>query len=990
MEVQGDLTVESGGQYGTPGGEDSEMKYGGFDFSIIGTAGFDTNKLTFNNGGSTSSKPLLASGEVFSEVQITGNTYVRISTLFEVNGFLSIESEELNVQSGGSLIINDDFSVGVSATYSPSTSSSTIFTGQTNTGSGGTYDPSESTCTSNGGESTSDGDCEQDVRALGALDLGPVEVDDQDTRVVIATDEGNTNIPNVTSLDIDPGSDDSNVQFVLNNTDIIITGDVVNNGIFLPGGKRVFFKGTSQSITSTEPLEFFDVTVESTGSSDIDVSINPGADITVENQLDIVQGGLGFAGTVSDDASVTLLNQLKMSGGILDTERGSVTLVSKGAETGVDDAEAFVTYIDDDLSGAGDGNLDGEIRGDIVKQRELTGPSSWYFIGSPASTGTNDTFEAFLELGTGTNDLWTQGFVGSDGENAPASASNVRIMDESQPGIDDNGYVSIGAISDATVSGRGYLVYVYGDDNFDGSVTAGETFPKLLDSDLEPYNGKSFDYTADGPGISVTDNGDGAQAGNDQVDIDEGWNLLSNPYLATISWDALTKTNLDDAVYVWDPINRQFLTYSGGSGDLTNGYIAPQQSFLVKATDNTSLPATFNLAIDDITTAQANTSDFFQKSETFEPPVIKIAGEMAGQERSAYLTLLDGGTIQKDRYDAYELGAPVSGSRGAFSIFTTLDNGTGLSINALPSEITKETSIPLETVARGCVGGLPFSGTVTLTWPEIKNLPDKVGLTLRDTETGDVIDLRSQNDYQFQLTANTTCSNAVAKSSSDLQAAPTPQIMTASASKSTPGTRFELVISPNGVLPVEIGSFTGSLDGESAAIMEWTTLSETSNSGFYVEQKVDGSYQTVSSLIEGAGTTTEQQSYRFRVEDLEEGTTHTFRLRQVDVDGATSYSETVDVKVGIQDAYKLEAYPNPVANGQQPTVRFAVDKSQPVTIELYNTLGQRVRTLYNDTPRVTGEFQKVQVDVNSLASGVYFIRMRGESFATTKKLVVVR
>jgi hypothetical protein len=110
----------------------------------------------------------------------------------------------------------------------------------------------------------------------------------------------------------------------------------------------------------------------------------------------------------------------------------------------------------------------------------------------------------------------------------------------------------------------------------------------------------------------------------------------------------------------------------------------------------------------------------------------------------------------------------------------------------------------------------------------------------------------------------------------------------------------------------------------------------------------------------------------------------------VDVDGAKTYSETVDVKIGIQEAYQLEAYPNPVANGQQPTVRFAVDESQPVTIELYNTLGQRVRTLYNDTPRVTGEFQDVNLDVNGLASGVYFIRMRGESFATTKKLVVVR
>ena len=191
-------------------------------------------------------------------------------------------------------------------------------------------------------------------------------------------------------------------------------------------------------------------------------------------------------------------------------------------------------------------------------------------------------------------------------------------------------------------------------------------------------------------------------------------------------------------------------------------------------------------------------------------------------------------------------------------------------------------------------------------------------------------------------------------------------------------------------IPVELGSFTGSADGDAAAILEWTTLSESNNSGFFVQQKVDGSFETVSSLIEGAGTTTEQQSYRFRAENLERGTTHTFRLRQVDVDGGESFSDEINIQIGIGEAYTLEAYPNPITSRQTPTVRFAVEKSQPVTVEVYNTLGQRVRTLYNDTPRTTGQFISLDLDASSLSSGVYFIRMQGESFTTTEKLVVVR
>ena len=126
------------------------------------------------------------------------------------------------------------------------------------------------------------------------------------------------------------------------------------------------------------------------------------------------------------------------------------------------------------------------------------------------------------------------------------------------------------------------------------------------------------------------------------------------------------------------------------------------------------------------------------------------------------------------------------------------------------------------------------------------------------------------------------------------------------------------------------------------------------------------------------------------MEDLERGMTHTFRLRQVDVDGDESFSKEIDVRVGIGEAYTLEAYPNPITSRQTPTVRFAVEKSQPVTVEVYNTLGQRVRTLYDDTPTTTGQFITLDLDASSLSSGIYFIRMRGESFTTTEKLVVVR
>jgi hypothetical protein len=968
VQVLGNMNIL--GQYGQGVSEPDTLVFGGADFAVTPSGSFFSAQIKFNNSNNTT-----ASGEVFADVLITNGTLVQLSNNFEINGLLTIDTnDELQILTGGSLTLNDDFVNN--GTFSPGTQS-VEFSGGTNDGGG---DPSETTCT---GTKTSDDDCEQDIRGSGTLNFGPVDIDGTNTRAVVSQGNQNPDTPVVSTLVIDPGNDDTNTSFVLDDTDLEVRGDLTNNGTFVAGGKRIFFNGgVSQTITSSTGITFFELEINNTNSQGVQVA--PGADIEVANQLEIIQGGLTFqAGT--PDTELRINNELRMTGSTLETANADVILVSSGP------TEGYVSYVDE----GDDGTLDGSIVGDVIKQRELDGTENWYFLTSPAGTSTNDTFDDLLRQGrTGTNSLWLQGFTGANAETSNPAVSNVRLYDDSQATTDDDaGWVSINSASDEMESGRGYAVFVFSNDDFSGPP---EGFEKLIDSDVEPLFASSFDF---GSLISVTDNDPNGTSG--VVDENEGWQALGNPYLATLEFGQMTRTNLDDVVYVYDPQNDGYAAFSisTGSGtgaffDFDDGNIAPQQAFLVKATDGTSTGATFDLDIDDITNVQADTSDFFVKSTTELPPLVTFRVEADEARAETQVAFVRDAEFGKDPGDAYALQKFARfDQRPSVSLYTTLDDGTGIDINALPYGVTDEVVIPMAATAIGCENGAPFSSTATLTWPEVRSMPDTVGLAIRDTHTDELVDLRTQDEYTFEITSTEACSQSTLRKSdgaSMLAAPPAPRVVKHSTAKSGSGPRFEFIVTPNGALPVELSGFTVAADGDDAALLEWSTLSETNNAGFYVEQKVDGRFQSVSSLIEGAGTTTEQQSYRYRVEDLEQGTTHTFRLRQVDVDGAKTYSEPVDVKIGIQEAYQLEAYPNPVANGEQPTVRFAVDESQPVTIELYNTLGQRVRTLYKDTPRVTGEFQNVNLDVNGLASGVYFIRMRGESFATTQKLVVVR
>lgn len=190
-----------------------------------------------------------------------------------------------------------------------------------------------------------------------------------------------------------------------------------------------------------------------------------------------------------------------------------------------------------------------------------------------------------------------------------------------------------------------------------------------------------------------------------------------------------------------------------------------------------------------------------------------------------------------------------------------------------------------------------------------------------------------------------------------------------------------------GPLPVELSGFDVRLDGRDA-VLSWQTLSETNNARFDVEVARSGGFRTVGS-VEGAGTTSDVQQYRYRVNDLAPGS-YRFRLRQVDVDGSSSLSDVLPLSVRSQVPFvMLQHTPNPVRSGQTVRLKYLVAERELVTVELYNVLGQRIQTLASgvsrpDTPSTA------TLSTQALASGVYFVRFEGESFSRTEKLMLVR
>jgi hypothetical protein len=195
-------------------------------------------------------------------------------------------------------------------------------------------------------------------------------------------------------------------------------------------------------------------------------------------------------------------------------------------------------------------------------------------------------------------------------------------------------------------------------------------------------------------------------------------------------------------------------------------------------------------------------------------------------------------------------------------------------------------------------------------------------------------------------------------------------------------------------LPVELTTFEAALDGGAAVRLSWTTASETNNAGFHVErardennEDTDLAWQAVG-FVEGNGTTSEARRYRFRDAALPFGAGRLrYRLRQVDLDGTTSFGPEVELTLDAPGRVALHApYPNPLAG--RATLRYELPQAGHIRLAVYNALGQRM-ALLAEGEQAAGR-KEIALEAGRWPSGMYFVRLEVGGAAYTRKLTVIR
>jgi hypothetical protein len=936
--------------------------------------------------------------------------------------------DDLIINSGGTFALDDDApTYGGTEGNDGITGSLTLF---------GNLDDNNTTAggfASNGQQTTFSGSSTV-TSASGALVLGPVDVSGGGASVQLndaLTIAGKleifsgTGTPGTLTLSATPGDE------------LTVDGDFTAGGNFNANGQTVTIDGTSTLRGLSGANAFAGLTITGASSVTLDTDTDVTGDLTAATGASITQTGgtlaltgsspqqvtgtpftldaLKIANTSTASPAVTFETDVTIEGGgtltltdgIVDpngpnamnglvvasvddgsNEEDAAVLLRGGSFLAVDSDDAFTVqrYLDEDGSttlppGEATGDASTGTLGDDAGFRLLSVPINGGTV-TDGTVGTQGTIEARdLTDESDGNQLVVNVPVNSmlytwDGAQGDPTGTNPPPNPNWTPG---------GPGTDL-VSGEGFLLFFF-DDN------------------LDPIGGSGFTLSVNGPSnLAET-------TVQKDADQDSNFYVLGNPFPAAFDlndFSVSSPTGAFNARYqVYDPYNGyQFFSTTVPTDPsvlgMWQGFVVERTTlgdpgddvdFTFATAGTISDPSAF-VKREDTTTKTTSESRKIELEVLFDPD---DAGPEPGRRVDGSTQILfhpdaNGGL---DAFDASKLRPPLAGVYTTLSIAGQRPNGDPWAkvCDSQPLNVASELLFDLELESPG------RDGTFIIRIAEADNIPGAVEVAIGDASNptdGEILNLDGSNGYSFTFDGGTA-------GGSDLQApkgggrwVPAPGPMSvdgarrsrlAQGKSSLPVKQLRLRISPNGVLPVELDGLAARRDGQDV-VLDWRTLSETNNAGFAIEQRRAGEQGfTEVGYVDGAGTTTEVQSYRFRVEGLDVGT-HAFRLRQIDFDGTSTVSAEVEATVELDEAYVLRTpYPNPLRD--RATVEFAVREAQRVTVAAYDALGRRVATLYDGTPQ-PNQVMKATLRAEGLASGVYFVRAQGEQFQATRRVTVVR
>lgn len=206
-------------------------------------------------------------------------------------------------------------------------------------------------------------------------------------------------------------------------------------------------------------------------------------------------------------------------------------------------------------------------------------------------------------------------------------------------------------------------------------------------------------------------------------------------------------------------------------------------------------------------------------------------------------------------------------------------------------------------------------------------------------------------------------------------------------------------------LPVELSSFTASITSNLFVRLQWITASETNMLGYNVYRNTENNLEDavkVNPIIIEASNSSSQQKYDFIDEDVEIEMLYYYWLQATELNLTSELHGPISILVTEEEEdipgtpYTTEligAYPNPF--NPDTRIAFTLAEESKVTITVYNTLGQVIRTIAAKERFSAGSNSVVwdgrDQSGRYAGSGIYFYRMDADiGYSMIKKMALIK
>ncbi len=440
------------------------------------------------------------------------------------------------------------------------------------------------------------------------------------------------------------------------------------------------------------------------------------------------------------------------------------------------------------------------------------------------------------------------------------------------------------------------------------------------------------------------------------------FSLVGNPYPAAIDFHTLTKTNVKDVLYLWDP--------KIGSGNGIGGYVT-----LTWNTGSNSYLAT---------TSVSPVSQYIPSGEAFfVTPAGGGASTLTFKETDKNNSGSDNTfrPMNNNSLVRVNLFAPNTNAPAFFAdgVLTSYDNNSNNKIDEYDALKLYNSAENVSIEREGKMISIESRQTIQtydttfLKFSNLKQINYNLQITTEGMENKDLYGLLKD---KYATTINNTLINMAGLTT-------VPFTVTSNAA-SYKADRFSIVFAKLSTVAPVLVLLKASAQQKDIAV-NWKVAFEKDINNYTVEKSVNGINFTTAVVLIATANTEVGSPYNWLDANVTDGD-HYYRIKATGISGKLSYSPTVKVIINKQHITNaITAYPNSIKNNKINFQLTNVEKGN-YTLQLYNTDGQLIKkiTLLHDGNNYCSH--NFTIDGN-LAAGKYQLQLFGKSISLSTSII---